>query len=271
MGSFYIQTKGQAEIDLTQRLPSLDYLDGIFTPNFVNAYQENSGTDGSQLTSVSFGRGAFTANFFMAANSYTDHQLLRHELYQLFGQRQLMRVRSGDDPDKCFYGRPTNFPLDSLAEGNNDFKFQITFEVSSGFMHSVRRSDQIKEESFGMNLIEPKPIYNHSDNHFLIYNASDIKLDPYYQRHDLKINMVIDGPVTITNKTNGTSWSYKEKLTGKTSIVLDGLITYKEGKQATMNTDFGFIQLEVGQNEIVVSGTATIHDVTFSFPYLYLS
>lgn len=271
MKSFYIKTDGKDEIDLINLLPSLKYLDGFFTPNFVNAYQENSGTDGSQLSSVAFGRGTFTANFFIATDSYAKHQLIRHEIYKIFGQRQLLRIRPGDDSSKCFYGRPTNFSLDSLAEGNNDFKFQIAFEVPSGFMYSVRRSDQIKGEAFGMNLIEPMPSYQHSENTFSIYNASDIKIDPYYQRHDLKINMIIDGPITITNKTNGTSWSYKGNLSEKTNIVLDGLITYKKNKQDSVNTDFGFIQLEIGQNEFVVSGTTKIHDLTFSFPYLYLS
>ncbi|KRN77500.1 hypothetical protein IV67_GL001556 [Weissella minor] len=266
-----MKADGKNEIDLIERLPSLIYLDGFFTPNFVNAYQENSGTDGSQLTSVSFGNGTFTANFFITASGFEEHQLIRHEIYRIFGQRQLLRVRPGDNPNKCFYGRPTNFPLDSLAEGNNDFKFQIVFEVPSGFMYSLRRSDQIKKESFGMNLIDPMPTYQHNEKSFSIYNASDIQIDPYYQRHDLKINMTIDGPVTITNITNGTSWSYKGKLAGKTNVVLDGLITFMKGKQDTINTDFGFIKLEIGQNEIVVSGAAKIHDLTFSFPFLYLS
>lgn len=271
MNHFYIKQVGQEEIDLTQRLPSLIYLDGLFTPNFTNTYQENVGTDGSQLTSVAFGKGTFVANFFMPATDYREHQLMRHEFYRQFAQRPLLRVRTSDDPDKCFYGRPVNFPLDSLADGNNDFKIQVTFEVPSGFMYSVRRSDQLSDESFGMNLVDVSPSYVHNEREFTIYNASDIQIDPYYQRHDLKISMAIDGAVTITNKTNGTHWSYKGNLSGKTKVVLDGLVTYKEGKQDSVNTDFGFIKLETGENDIVVSGAATNHEITFSFPFLYLS
>ncbi|SUP61436.1 Uncharacterised protein [Weissella viridescens] len=79
MSHFYIKQVGQEEIDLTQRLPSLIYLDGLFTPNFTNTYQENVGTDGSQLTSVAFGKATFVANFFMPATDYHEHQLMRHE------------------------------------------------------------------------------------------------------------------------------------------------------------------------------------------------
>ncbi|WP_270621835.1 phage tail domain-containing protein [Weissella viridescens] len=271
MNHFYIKQVGQDEIDLTQRLPSLVYLDGTFTPNFINSYQDNVGTDGSQLTSVAFGKGTFVANFFMPATDYREHQLMRHEFYRQFAQRPLLRVRTSDDPDKCFYGRPVSFPMDSMADGNNDFKIQLTFEVPSGFMYSVQRSDQVSDGSFGMNLVGMSPSYVHSEREFIIYNASDIQVDPYYQRHDLKISMIIDGPITITNRTNGTHWSYKGKLPGQTKIVLDGLVTYKNGKQDSLNSDFGFIQLETGENDIVVSGTATNHELTFSFPFLYLS
>ncbi|SUP61437.1 Phage tail protein [Weissella viridescens] len=87
-----------------------------------------------------------------------------------------------------------------MADGNNDFKIQVTFEVPSGFMYSVRRSDQISDESFGMNLVDISPSYAHNEREFTIYNASDIQIDPYYQRHDLKISMAIDESITITNK-----------------------------------------------------------------------
>ncbi|WP_419154306.1 phage tail domain-containing protein [Weissella viridescens] len=270
MKHFYIKQVGQDEVDMTQRISSLEYLDGAFTPNFINSYQDNAGTDGSQLTSVAFGKGTFVANFYMPAADYQQHQLMRHEFYRQFGQRPLLRVRTSDDPDKCFYGRPVNVPLDSMADGNNDFKIQLTFEVPSGFMYSVHRSDQMSDASFGMNLVGVSPEYVHNENAFKIYNASDIQVDPYYQRHDMKIEMLIDGPITIRNQTNGTQWSYKGKLPGKTKVVLDGLVTYKNGVQDSLNSDFGFIKLEPGENNIVVSG-ATTHEITFSFPFLYLS
>lgn len=135
------------------------------------------------------------------------------------------------------------------------------------------RSDAIDMDhtSFGMNFkLNENPVYQQTANNFRIYNPSDVAIDPYYQRHDLMLLIKFTGSsYQITNKTNGTSYKYNKVISSGDKLVLNGLATSLNGTPASQNTDFGYIKLEKGWNDIAVSG-ATSHTTTFSFPFIYL-
>lgn len=92
--------KGQDEFNITARLPNVKYLGGDSTPSFDNKYQDNTTRDGSRLTGVNFGKLVFTANFILYSQDYYDQKLVRHEIYQIFGDRELVRIRSDIDFQK---------------------------------------------------------------------------------------------------------------------------------------------------------------------------
>ena len=265
--------KGQDEFDLTARLPNVEYLGGDSTPTFNNKYQDNSTKDGSRFTGTTFGKLIFTANFVLHSRNYYDQKLARHEIYQLFGDRELCRFRTDIDLQKVMYGRPTSFEIKFIADGYDDSLFSIQFEIPSGYKYSLNRSDSVTLEdiSFGMNFhIDEQPVYTQTANSFRILNPSDIAIDPYYQRHDLMLLVKFVGSsYQIENTTNCTSYQYKNASNGNDNIVLSGLSTMVNGQPASQNTDFGFIKLEKGWNDIVVSG-ATSHTTTFSFPFIYI-
>lgn len=209
----------------------------------------------------------------MSSRDYYDQKLLRHEIYQIFGDRQIVRFRTDADLQKVMYGRPTSFEIKFIADGYDDSLFSIQFEIPSGYKYSMNRSDQvtIDDISFGMNFkLDEKASYTQTANAFRIYNPSDVAVDPYYQRHDLILIFQFDGAAyQITNTTNGTSYKYNNESNGSETIVLNGLATLRNGQPASQNTDFGFIRLEKGWNDIVVYGPAT-HTTTFSFPFIYI-
>ncbi|MFR0553402.1 phage tail domain-containing protein [Loigolactobacillus coryniformis subsp. coryniformis] len=246
---------------------------GDSTPAFNNKYQDDVTRDGSHFTGTTFGKLIFTANFLLRSRDYYDQKLLRHEIYQLFGDRELCRFRTDIDLQKVMYGRPTTFEIKFIADGNNDSLFSIQFEIPSGYKYSLNRSDSVTVDniSFGMNFhLNEKPVYTQTANSFRIYNPSDIAIDPYYQRHDLMLLIQFSGnSYQITNTTNGSSYKYNNASNGADNIVLNGLSTILNGQSASQNTDFGFIKLEKGWNDIIVQG-ATSHTTTFSFPFIYL-
>lgn len=271
--TFLLKLQGQDEFNITDRLPNVEYLGGDSTPAFNNVYQDNTTRDGSRLTSVNFSKLLYTANFLLRSQDYYDQKLLRHEIYQLFGDRKLVRFRTDTDLQKVMYGRPTSFEIKFIADGYDDSLFAIQFEILSGYKYSLNRSDSVTVDdiSFGMNFhLNEKPVYTQTANSFRIYNPSDIAVDPYYQRHDLMLIIeYVGSSYQITNTTNGTSYQYKNASNGNDNIVLSGLSTMLNGQPASQNTDFGFIKLEKGWNDIVVSG-ATSHTTTFSFPFIYI-
>ena len=73
----------------------------------------------------------------------------------------------------------------------------------------------------------------------------------------------------ITNKTNGSSYTYNNSSNGNEQIILDGISTTLNGNPASANTDYGTVTLETGWNDIDVSGADNV-DITFSFPFIYL-
>lgn len=249
------------------------YLGGDSTPAFTNNYQDEVTKDGSRFTGATFSKLIFTANFLLRSRDYYDQKLLRHEIYQLFGDRELCRFRTDIDLQKVMYGRPTSFDIKFVNDGSDDSLFSIQFEIPSGYKYSLVRSDEIDVDhtSFGMNFkLNEKPVYQQAANHFKIYNPSDIAIDPYYQRHDLMLLIKFSGSsYQITNNTNGTNYQYNRAIQSSDSLVLNGLSTTLNGNPASQNTNFGYIKLEKGWNDITVSG-ATSHETTFSFPFIYI-
>lgn len=171
------------------------------------------------------------------------------------------------------YGRPTSFDIKFIADGSDDSTFSIQFEIPSGYKYSRVRSDAIDVDhtSFGMNFeLTDTPVYKHTANKFKIYNPSDIAIDPYYQRHDLVLLIKFAGnSYQITNQTNGTSYKFNKAISGSDQLILNGLATTLNGTPTSQNSDFGYIKLEKGWNDIMVSG-ATSHTTTFSFPFIYI-
>lgn len=271
--TFLIKLQGQDEFNITDRLPNVEYLSGDSSPAFNNTYQDNTTRDGSRLTSVNFGRLLFTANFLLKSNDKYDQKLLRHEIFQMFGDRKLARFRTDDDLQKVMYARPASFEIKFIADGYLDSLFSIQFEIPSGYKYSLERSEDVTVDdiSFGMNFhLNEKPVYTQTANSFRIFNPSDIVVDPYYQRHDLMLMIKFAGSsYQITNTTNGSSYKYNNASNGADNIVLNGLSTILNGQPASQNTDFGFIKLEKGWNDIMVQG-ATSHTTTFSFPFIYI-
>lgn len=274
MSTFLMKFNNSDEFDINKKIPNVVYLGGDSTPEFKNDYNSYDRRDGSIFSSSKIDRVIFTANFYLKAKDYISQKLLRHELYQLFfGDRELIRIRTNIDFQKVMYVRPKSFEIKNHSNGINDSIFSIDLEIPGGYKYSMSRSDAISIDdiSFGMNFkLDEKPEFTHSEMSFRIYNPSDISIDPYYQRHDLIIRIKSQGPYySISNKTNGTEYTYNKELKETDSLILTGLTTILNNNADSINSDFGYIKLEKGWNDIVISG-AISHTTTFSFPFLYI-
>ncbi|KRN94590.1 phage tail domain-containing protein [Pediococcus stilesii] len=274
---FYMKIGDQDEFDLTEKISRLTYLSEDSMPQFTNTYQEDSSRDGSPFAYETLERSTINANFWLRFTDYTDYKLAKHEIYRIFGTRKLIRIRTDTDPAKVYFVYPTPFEIAIPSPGDHYALFTIPFDNPSGYRYSLFRSDtpytfEQNGWQVGMNLPADRiPTYHFMSSKFTVYNASDIAVDPYYQKHDLKIISKFKGDsLKITNKTNGTEWAYKKKSDGTETIILDGVNSFRDGKSCGSDTDWGNLALERGDNQIEVTG-ATSTDITFSFPFLYLA
>lgn len=271
------------EFNLADKVPGLSYLgqdDSSSSPQFTNSYQDSTGRDGSIFVGQTFAKRTFNERFLLETRNWTDFQLAKHALYRIFATRRAIRVRTDVNSAKVYFGYPTPFDITPGSPGANYANFTIPFDVPSGYRYSLYRSDSsytFKQNGwqFGMNLpVNPSNVgYHFTTDKFKVYNASDIDVDPYYQNHDLQMIIKFSGSsLKIHNKTTDTTWTYNEGSDGNHTIVWDGqlLTTYLDNQQVNGKTDFGYIKLAKEWNEIECTGASQL-DITFSFPFIYLS
>lgn len=280
MSDPYIMIKigDQQEFNLCDKINGLHYLgldDASSSPQFTNQYQDTTGTDGSPYVGQTFAKRSMNEKFWLEFTTYEDLVLAKHELYRLFGLRKLMRVRTDSSPAKVYFGIPTPFDIAPISQGSTSSNFTIPFDVPNGYRYSLYRSDSLPSNTdgwqFGMNLPDQLPNYHFNSTRFSVYNASDIAIDPYYQRHDLRVTCKFNGnSLKLTNTANGSVWTYNKSNDGSHTIVLNGVDTYLDGNLANVNTDYGTISLDPGWNSFTATGASSV-DITFSFPFIYLS
>lgn len=275
----FLKIGSQDEFEMTERISGLTYLglaDDGSSPQFTNNYQDISGIDGSPFVNQVFAKRTFNEQFSLHFETYEEFVLAKHEIYQLFGMREPVRVRTDTSPGKVYFGYVTPFNIAPYKLGAWDANFTIPFDVPKGYRYSMYRSDSpnlFKQEGwqFGMNLPNSQPSYHFTTTSFRIWNASDIRIDPYYQKHDLKIYINFSGKsLKITNKTNNSEWQYNESINDNDKVVLDGITTFLNGNNVSGKTDYGDISLDPGWNEIECTGASSV-DIQFSFPFIYLS
>lgn len=269
------------EFDITDKIPDLKYLgvdDASTSPQFANNYQDLSGKDGSFFVSQTLAKRTFNERFVLFTRNWEEYQLAKHEIYKLFGQRKLIRVRTDINSAKVYFGYVNAFDISPIQSGANYANLTIPFDLPKPYRYSLYRSDSpytFKQAGwqFGMNIPSRDVLnYHFMTSSFRVYNASDIKVDPYFQNHDLKMIIKFNGSsLKVHNKTTDTTWTYNESSDGNHTIIWDGqlLSTYLDGNQVNGKTDFGYLSLATEWNDIECTGANSV-DITFSFPFIYL-
>lgn len=267
----YVKEGEAPEFDVSDAIQGLQFLGDDTSPVITNNYQTNVGVDGSILTSTTYDKSIVTSKFQLHFGDYYDFKLAKHEIYRIFSSRSILRLRTDAEPAIVKFVKPVPFEIKPIEDGAHDSLFEIPFDNPTGYKYSLSRSDKLDTWQFGMNLPSDQDIkYHFQSTNFKVFNPSDVVIDPYFQKHDLKITIKFKGnSLRIINKTNQSSWSYNKPATKEDTIVLNGIATTLNGNPASADTDFGNLVLEKKWNAISVTG-ATDVDITFSFPFIYL-
>lgn len=270
----YMKIGDEAEFDIADKVKGLKYLGDDSTLASTNQLLQVPGIDGAVRQYKTYSNYQVPAKFFLRFENWQDYKLAKHQINRLFSSRKMIRIRTDTEPAMVRFVMP-NPPEIAPTEAEAHYaSFTENFDNPSGYRYSLYRSDSLPSIAngwqFGMNLPEPLPSYHFTNKSFKVYNASDIAIEPYKQKHDLRILFKFSGSqMKLTNKTNGSSYTYKNSSNGNEQIILDGISTTLNGNPASANTDYGTVTLETGWNDIDVSGADSV-DITFSFPFIYL-
>lgn len=264
------------EFDIADRVAGLTYLGDDATPATTNQMTTFGALDGSIYQYKTYNSYQVPAKFLLEFGSWEDYKLAKHELLKIFSTRKLIRIRTDVESAIVRFVLPTVPTIAPAEDGAHYANFVENFDNPSGYRYSIFRSDAEYQPSkggwqFGMNIPYDLDLnYHFTSNSFRVYNASDIPIDPYGQKHDLKIIMKFSGSsLRLTNTTDGSTYTYTKPSNGSEMIILDGITTTLDGKPASANTDYGNLTLQPGWNEITATGAGSV-DITFSFPFIYI-
>lgn len=270
----YMKIGDEAEFDIADKVKGLKYLGDDSTLASTNQLLQVPGIDGAVRQYKTYSNYQVPAKFFLRFENWQDYKLAKHQINRLFSSRKMIRIRTDTEPAMVRFVMPNPPEIAPTEVEAHYASFTENFDNPSGYRYSLYRSDSLPSIAngwqFGMNLPEPLPSYHFTNKSFKVYNASDIAIEPYKQKHDLRILFKFSGSqMKLTNKTNGSSYTYKNSSNGNEQIILDGISTTLNGNPASANTDYGTVTLETGWNDIDVSGADNV-DITFSFPFIYL-
>ena len=264
------------EFDIADRVAGLTYLGDDATPATTNQLAQINGIDGAIYQYKTNNNYQVPAKFLLKFGDWQDYKLAKHELFKIFSTRKLIRIRTDTEMAIVRFVLPTIPEIVPAQEEAHWATFTENFDNPSGYRYSIFRSDAKDFEKnggwqLGMNIPKNMELnYHFTATSFEVYNASDVMIDPYGQKHDLKIIMKFSGKsLKITNKTDGSCYTYNKASDGNETIILDGIATTLNGKPASRNTDYGNITLQPGVNKITVDGADSV-DITFSFPFIYI-
>lgn len=273
----WVKVGNQDEIDVEDIATGLRFLDEDSSPALTNTYTDITGIDGGLYNTSTFGRNIVTARFWLHFGDWYDFKLAKHDIYRVFSTKDLIRIRTDASPAVVKYVRSTAFDIKPMEDGSHDSVFTISFENPSGYQYSIVNSDAVKTYDvaswqLGENLPNGQDLKYHfvDQSSFSVYNASDITIDPYYQRHELKIIIKHSGTAfNIRNTTTGDMYRFNGQMTNNDTLFIDGLNSYLNSDLVDNQTNYRYITLLPRWNDFKVDGADDI-DIKFSFPFIFL-
>lgn len=255
--------------------PNLLFLDHIEEDVEVKANTtEINGTDGVLMGPTTFGPFNLVLNFSFKGLDTKDLKLYKQKIRSILYQREPYYVWHSDAPGKKYAVYCDSNDNEDLT--NSFATFKVTFVVFKGYSESLRDTIEIEllQENVqfeqGLDLAD-KLKYKHFEKSFSIFNGSTDIIDPL-KRHKLIIQMTIEAPngFKIRNKTTGDTFEYKKKIKKSQSFILNGVYPYVDKKRVGIDTNYSYITLAPGLNNIVIEGDGTEKiEIDFNFNYIY--
>lgn len=235
---------------------------------------EINGTDGVLMGPTTFGPFNLVLNFHFKGVDKEDLRLMKQRLRELLFRREPYYVWHSDMPGK-------KYAVYCEENGNEDLTnyfatFQVKFVVFKGYSESLKETDEFSLSSgdwqFEGGLLTDNEIkYKHDAASFKVYNGSSDVINPLL-RHKFKLLINIDAPkgFKITNKTTGDIFEYKKAIKSNQKLIISGLHPFVNDKRVGIDTNWQWLTLDKGFNEIEITGENISNVQThWVFPFIY--
>jgi len=264
----------KGEMDLTQEITRLQFLDFVEDDvQITTNTQEIKGTDGVLTASSTFQPFKLILRFAYTGHDIHDYHLFKTRIRGIIYKRKAYYVMHSDFPSRRYLVVPESIEYEDKYGKNGEVS--ITFVVVNGYSESIRDTSDITfltdYWAFEDGVVTDRDIaYEFTDKRFEIWNGSTDVIDPL-MRHNLRIEITGVAPngFTMTNYSNNTVFQYTAPFDG--TLILDGVHPTIDGNRVGINTNFDFVQLEPGMNNIEIDGIDMPGNlnVKFKFRFIY--
>lgn len=235
---------------------------------------EIKGTDGVIAGASNFAPFDLQLRFVFTGTDIHDYHLQKHKLRQIIYQREPYYVWHSDMPGKKYAVLPSSTEIEDIYSRNGEIT--IKFSVIKGYSESLRETDKFSlssgEWQFETGVLSLDDIkYKHNTTGFKIYNGSTDTIDPHI-RHKFRLLINIDAPkgFTLTNNTTGDVFKYNKTIKKKQTLILNGVHPTIDNKRVGNDTNWQWITLAPGFNEIEITGENISNPTTqWVFPFIY--
>lgn len=258
-------------------IPNLKFLDfdeeGVEVQ--VNS-QEMKGRDGVGLLGpATFGPYNLILRFFYTGQDTKDYNLLKQRLRALIFRRDPYFIVHSDMPGKKYAVYASENSIEDI--GTRYGTFEMQFVVYKGYSESLLNTSQFsldkadKWQFEGGHLSDSNIKYKHTASSFKIYNGSTDAINPTLGYEMLiKINADAPNGFKLTNHTTGDVFEYKKAIKKNSQLIIDGVHPLINNKRVGVDTNWGWINLDKGFNDIEITGKnlgSTTVEFVFNFVY----
>lgn len=235
----------------------------------TNTYQKVGINDGQGLLSSTYDQRELKMVVVFNGMNRADTELAYDALQRFLFSRTPYWICFANWPQRMYYVLTESISATHLTD--KGYVAEVTFIDQIGLSRSVGTTKDWDSHlvGFGNNESVDGEKYSFTSSAFTLRNLSDVQIDPERRGHPFKMTLQgsSGGKMKVTNKTTGDSISREKAFNG--TFVLDGVNPTLDGKGDLLNTDYGIITLQIGNNDFQVdnfSGT-----ISFDFPMWWLS
>lgn len=262
-------------IDINDVLPNFMFLDAKAAfPTTNNESTTMKGVDGELPNIATFAPFSLVVKCGFDGIDVIDATLAEQKLRNIFFKRKPYYIITSDNP--CIKYAVKNPDINPDYGDYMAVKFELTFSVYKGYSESLKSTDKFSLSSGDWqfeegHIFDDNIKYNHSTSSFKIFNGSDDTINPIL-RHKFRLDINIDAPngFTITNKTTGDVFEYTKPIKSNKTLSIQGVHPILNNKRVGVDTNFNFLTLDPGYNDIEISGSNLGKTNTkWVFPFIY--
>lgn len=264
---------GDGETNITSEFSRLQFLDFVeedvqTTTNTL----EIKGRDGVLAGPSTFAPFKLSLRFVYVGQDVKDYHLYKTRLRQMIYKREPYYIIHSDMQARKYAVLPSAISFDDKYAAQGECT--IEFSVIKGYSESLKDTSDITFLTdywqWENGVITDDIAYEFDRPRFSVWNGSSDEIDAL-MGHNLVIEIkgAATSNITMTNHHTGDVFKYNKPLSQGSTLKIDGVHPYLNNNRAGIDTNYEYIKLAPGWNNIEIAGLTGDIKVNFKFNFIF--